>query len=318
MSSTSRPQLRLLTTPPSPTTYTHLLYGDASKRDSFLTIDKHGSSTSSSSSSTHSTSSTSHHSSASSHTNASVHSSPITLKYADDHYPLITTLNSPPSVSHTHPSVQLAHHVAQLNNSLIRALSTSYNHCLTIHPCNDTATDFLLFNSFIASTIQQHLASTTTLFATLKKLVPSTNSPTPQHHFTEALTLFTKYTTSTTSPEYSGLTLRHIIDTFTPPLLQHFQSQIRTIISTTNISLIHLPTLKAITTDFINLEYDLHISTPLFLGSQDRNFTIDRMTSSFPAKSRTFKVVRTWYARKHSGAWRFSGSDFEGRRRRLG
>ena len=146
------------------------------------------------------------------------------------------------------------------------------------------------------------------------------HSNTEQHEsFMDGLTVFTKYVTTTTSSGYNGLTLRHIIESFAPKLIEHLHDEIPSLLSTHIIedekALMNVWTQASA---MAQKDSDLYVAGPFFLGCQDKTFRIDGMEGDFPGVPWVLEtVVRGWYARRHAGAWRFLPSDLNGRRRLL-
>ncbi len=143
---------------------------------------------------------------------------------------------------------------------------------------------------------------------------------TEQHEsFMDGLMVYTKYVTSTSAVEYNGLTLRHMIESFAPKLIEHLHDEITSLLSTHVVK--DEAALLAVwkqAAAMAQKDNDLYVVGPFFLGCQDKEFRIDGMEGDFPRVPWVLeKVVQTWHARRYAGAWRFLPSDLNGKRRLL-
>ncbi|EXJ81789.1 hypothetical protein A1O1_07854 [Capronia coronata CBS 617.96] len=304
--------------------YLHLLYLSEADRQAYRldmehapsspslrSVRSHGSFLSASSRSTSGTSQASSH---------------ATLRFVDDHYPLITTVhqNTVPASGHKgHSASWCARQMAQIHNTIIRALNASWNHAVLVQPCTQEASDFLHFNQRLMRTLNQHHhVEDNYLFPEIEKLLgrPGAMEENMKGHesFAEGLTLFEKYLSVTKPSEFCGLTFRHIIESFAPSLIQHLHDEIT---SLANLDVPEPNALKKIWRHAERLaikDANLYRDLPWYLGCQDRTFTIDGIRGDFPAGPWILEaLIRNWHSRKHAGAWRFCPSDLSGRRRQL-
>ncbi|KAK5261066.1 hypothetical protein LTR20_007683 [Exophiala xenobiotica] len=302
-------------------TYSHLLYLSDSERQSYTT---------SSSPSLRSSHSMRSNRSASSRSTTSTRGmSRISInapRFADDHYPLITTIRPetvPESVPKNHAALWCARQMAQIHNTIIRALNASWNHAVSIQPSTQEAADFLFFNQQICSTLEHHhKAEDDYLFPTVEKMLdrPGAMEGNSKGHesFAEGLAIYRKYVFLTKPSEFNGVTLRHIIESFAPDMIQHLHDEIPTLVG------LHRLDSKALMRVWKHAEHlatkdtDLYAVAPWMLGCQDRSFTIDGHKPDFPELPWILEVVaRSWLARKYAGAWKFCPSDLNGRRRQI-
>ncbi|KAK5445335.1 hypothetical protein LTS15_010116 [Exophiala xenobiotica] len=302
-------------------TYSHLLYLSDSERQVY---------TNSSSSSLRSSRSMRSNRSASSRSTTSTRgTSRISInapRFADDHYPLITTIHPetvPESVPKNHAALWCARQMAQIHNTIIRALNASWNHAVSIQPSTQEAADFLFFNQQICSTLEHHhKAEDDYLFPTIEKMLnrPGAMEGNSKGHesFAEGLAIYQKYVFLTKPSEFNGITLRHIIESFAPDMIQHLHDEIPTFVS------LHRLDSKALMRVWKHAEHlatkdtDLYAVAPWMLGCQDKSFTIDGHKPDFPELPWILEVVaRSWFARKYAGAWNFCPSDLSGRRRQI-
>lgn len=314
---------------PNQATYSHLLYLSDAERQLY-TSKMEGSSSSSLRSlysvrSNRSTSSSAK-SQASSATSGPSRPSMQKHRYADDHYPLISTIhpeNVPASVPKKHSALYCARQMAQIHNTIIRALNSSWNHAVSVKPNTQEASDFLLFNQQIFSTLDHHhKVEDDYMFPEIEALLhrPGAMEVNAKGHesFAEGLAIFQKYVFVTKASEYNGVTLRHIIEAFAPDLIQHLHDEIPTLAS------LHVLDSSALMKVWKEAEHrtlkdqNLYSDAPWTLGCQDKSFMIDGEKCGFPDVPWILEVViRNWHAKRHAGAWRFCPSDLCGRRRRL-
>ena len=104
-------------------------------------------------------------------------------------------------------------------NTLIRALTYSYNHCLRLRPCTQEAADFLMFNQQIALCLHQYRSVERDLNrpeddALLNELGAVIKGVESHTNFIEDIRIFEEYVMSTTADEYNGFALRDIIKAF--------------------------------------------------------------------------------------------------------
>jgi len=213
--------------------------------------------------------------------------------------------------------------MAQIHNTSIRAINSSYNNSLSIQPSTQEAEDFLLYNQQIATFLAHyHHVEDAYLFPEIERLLgkPGAMEENKAGHekFMEAFHVFEKYVFRTTAAEYNGLTLRHIIESFAPDLIKHLHDEIPTLVS------LHVLNGKDLMKAWKEAEHratkniDLNSGAPWILGCQDRGFEIDGEKCTFPGMPwAAASLVRHWHARKHKGAWRYCPSDLNGARREL-
>ena len=309
---------------PNQARYSHLLYLSEPERQLYVArMEKSSTSSLRSSNSVRSSrSATSASSISTGHTKLSMQ----TPRFVDDHYPLITTIHPetvPSSVSKHHAAFWCARQMAQLHNSIIRALNASWNHAISVQPDTQDAADFLLFNQLLFNTLyHHHHVEDDYMFPAFAKLLrrPGAMEGNTKGHdsFAEGLAVFQKYVFITKSSEFSGLTFRHIIESFAPELIQHLHDEIPTLLS------LHVVDSKALMkiwkqAEHIATKYNsLYTDAPWTLGCQDKSFLIDGQKCDFPGVPWVAEtLLRTWHAKKHAGAWNFCPSDLSGRRRLL-
>lgn len=214
--------------------------------------------------------------------------------------------------------------MAQIHNSFIRAINSSYNHCLAVLPSTQEAADFLLFNQQIALCLDHHHhVEDDYMFPEIEKLLgkPGAMSENVAGHekFMEAFHVFEKYVTRTTADEYNGLTLRHIIESFAPDLVKHLHAEISTL-----VALHVVKNERALLKIWKHAEHlatkdaDLYLNAPFMLGCQDKEFEIDGERCTFPDMPWAIEsMVRNWTSWRHGGAWKYCPSDLQGRRRQI-
>ncbi|KAJ9605563.1 hypothetical protein H2200_010220 [Cladophialophora chaetospira] len=247
-------------------------------------------------------------------------------RYVDDHYPLITTIrteNIPSSVSKDHSAFWCARQMAQIHNTIIRALNASWNHSISVKPDTQEAADFLLFNQQLFHTLDHHHhVEDDYMFPAFEKLLgqPCAMEENTKGHesFAEGLAIFRKYVSVTKSSEFNGVTLRHIIEAFAPNLIQHLHDEIPTLVNLHVLDSKELMKIWKHAEHMATKDNSLYTDAPWTLGCQDKSFLIDGQKGDFPGVPWVAEaLIRNWHAKKHAGAWSFCPSDLSGRRRLL-
>ena len=106
-------------------------------------------------------------------------------------------------------------------NTLIRALTYSYDHCLLLRPCTQEATDFLMFNQQIALCLYQyrHIESDSSRpgdDALLNELGAVTTTVESRKKLIDGVRIFEEYAAQTTADEYNGVIFQDIIQALGP------------------------------------------------------------------------------------------------------
>ncbi len=136
--------------------------------------------------------------------------------------------------------------------------------------------------------------------------------------FAEGLAVFQKYVFVTKSSEFSGLTFRHIIESFAPELIQHLHDEIPTLLNLHVIDSKELMRIWKQAEHIATKDNSLYTDAPWTLGCQDKSFLIDGQKCDFSGVPWVAEaLIRTWHAKKHAGAWDFCPSDLSGKRRLL-
>lgn len=249
-----------------------------------------------------------------------------TPRWADDHYPLITTIHPeaiPASVPKNHTAIWAARHMAQIHNTIIRGLNASWNHAVSVKASTQEVTDFLLYNQQLYTTLDHHHhVEDDFLFPELEKMLnrPGAMEENTKGHesFAEGLAIFQKYVFNTTASEYNGVTFRHIIDSFAPSLIQHLHDEIPTLLALHVLDSNALVKLWKKAGQIATKDATLTTDAPWTMGCQDKTFTIDGEKSDFPGIPWFIEaLVRKWHGKKHAGAWKFCPSDLYGMRREM-
>ena len=312
-----KPQLNLSTAPILTNKYAHLLYVDTPKRTTLMAQSY------SSPSSIHSV--CSEHSAAS---NPSSHTSAHSIQmptYADEHYSLINTIQPeliPSHIPKDHAAIHCARMMSQIHNMVIRALNSSYNHCLTIEPNTQEAGDFLIFNKQLCATLNHHHHTEDDLFPEIERLLgkPGAMEDNTAGHgkFMGNLRVFEAYVNNTKPSEYNGLTFRHLIEGFAPDLIQHLHDEIPTLTKLYVLDSRELMKVWKVAEHIATKDTDLYTAAPFTLGCQDKSFKVDGKDSEFSGIPWLVeKAVEKWHARRYAGAWRYCPSDLSGKRRLL-
>ena len=213
--------------------------------------------------------------------------------------------------------------MSQIHNTIIRALNSSYNHCLTIEPDTQEATDFLFFNQQLCVTLDHHHHTEDDyLFPEIERLLgkPSAmeNNTAGHEKFMEALHVFDAYVNNTKPSEYNGLTFRHMIEAFAPDLIQHLHDEIPTLTKLYVIDSKELMKVWKVAEHLATKDTDLYTAGPFTLGCQDKSFKVDGKDGEFPGLPWLLeRLMEKWHARRHAGAWKYCPSSIRGERKLL-
>ncbi|RMZ83398.1 hypothetical protein DV737_g1723, partial [Chaetothyriales sp. CBS 132003] len=245
-------------------------------------------------------------------------------KYVGDHYPLIRTISPhliPAHVSKDHSAIFCARMMAQMHNTVIRAINSSYNHALSIGL--EDAEDFLFFNRQICEMIRHHHATKDEyLYPAIEKLLGKAGamSSNKAGHggFMQSFKVFEAYVERAKPAEYIGLTFRHLIEAFAPRLIQHLHDEIPTLTAAWVLDSGELMKVWKKAEEMATRDAGQRTLACWVLGCQDRSFKLDGKACEFPNSPGLVQwLVGKFYGKKHEGAWRWCPSDLQGRRRLL-
>lgn len=244
-------------------------------------------------------------------------------RYADDHYPLITSI--PATAKPTHSSIL---DMAHTYNTYIRAINSCYNNATVID--DDEVSDYLFFAQTLFNILslqlridQQHLVPLLhrpTLYPRVaaRKTVSIHDNLTFQSSFQAWAT----YVHNPASQRcFSGEEVQAYMSTFAPILVQHLHDAVyslNALISQGTLIPEHLSKICSTMEESRAATLDLYTDVALLIGCHDRHFTINgqRAEQRFPQLPLgTTTMVKKWHSRRHDGAWRFCSSDFSGKRR---
>ncbi|RMZ78891.1 hypothetical protein DV738_g3700, partial [Chaetothyriales sp. CBS 135597] len=251
-----------------------------------------------------------------------------TPRYVGDHYPLIRTISPhliPAHVAKDHSAIFCARSMAQMHNTVIRAINSSYNHALAVR--FEDADDFLFFNKQLCAMIRHHQTTTDTyLFPAIEKLLLSKtggdmniSSKIAEHErFMHSFKLFEAYVQRTKPAEYVGRTFRHLIESFAPRLIQHLHDEIPVLTSAWVLDSGELMKAWKKSHEKASRRAGSQVQACWVLGCQDRSFQVDGRACEFPnVTGLVHWLVGRLYGKKHERAWRWCPSDLQGRRRLL-
>lgn len=244
-------------------------------------------------------------------------------RYADDHYPLITSITS--KSENIDSSIV---DMAQACNTIIRAINSCYNHAVNVD--NDEIHDYLFFSQTLFNILSQQLkVDQQYLQPLLHKPVMhprlATRKSTNIHDdriFHASFHAWANYIHDSASEQFfSGEDVQSYISRFAPLLVQHYHDEVTQLNVLVNDDILmpgHLSKIWSRYEQTLSAALDLSTDAALLVGCHDRHFTINgrRIDQKFPRLPvGTAIMVRKWHSRKHEGAWRFCSSDFSGKRR---
>lgn len=260
--------------------------------------------------------------SASSSTRSSRPASSASSRFADEHYPLISSVVTAGKLT-DFVVLEMAHAF----NQYIRALNSCYNYSLTID--DDEVPDFLFFNQTLFNILSQHLkVDQQCLQPLLHRPVSSrcnskkSLSIYDDDRFHASLHAWANYIHDSATIQYfSGDELQAHICSFAPTLVQHLHYEVAQLNSLVNEEILmpaHLSKIWSKFEETLSDKFDLYTDAALLVGCRDRYFTVNgqRSEQRFPRLPLgSTMMIKKWYTRKYDGAWRYCSSDFRGRRR---
>ncbi|RMD42300.1 hypothetical protein DV735_g2838, partial [Chaetothyriales sp. CBS 134920] len=208
-----------------------------------------------------------------------------TPRYVGDHYPLIRTISPhliPKHVSKDHSAIFCARTMAQMHNTVIRAINSSHNHALSIRL--EDAEDFLFFNQQLCAMIRHHQTTKDGyLFPAIEKLLVGktggdmniSSKIAEQERVMQSFKVFEAYVLRTKPAEYVGRTFRHMIESFAPRLIQHLHDEIPVLTSAWVLDSGELMKVWKKAQDKATRDAELHVQACWVLGCQDRSFQVD-------------------------------------------
>lgn len=251
-------------------------------------------------------------------------------KYADEHYPLISSINPgsvikvPTGIPKTHMAFVCASKMAAIHNTMIRALNASYNHAPSVTADTPRCKDFLHFNQVLCTMLDHHHETEDNfLFPAWEEMMGRSGGMEENvkghEAFMEGFHAFQKYVSDPASvSHFDAIKHRENIEWFAPELIQHLHNEIPTILSLYTHEDSAMKKIWEQADKMATSGVDMHTFGPIVLGCQDKTFLIDGEIPDFPGMPWIAEyLVRKWYARRYSGVWDFCPSDLQGQRRLL-
>lgn len=249
----------------------------------------------------------------------------FTSRYADDHYPLISSVSQ--YTAHVAaPILDMAH----AYNTYIRAINSCFNHAMFVDASE--ISNFLFFNQTLFNVLSQHLQTE------LQYLHPLLHRPMSEHQpsqrrsisihddnlFAASFQAWGNFIhDQSTQMIYSGDELQAHINSFAPRLVQHLHdgvSQLNDLVVDGILMAEHLSKIWSSFEDTLANSLDRYTDAALLVGCHDRQFTVNgkRSEQHFPKlPTGATTMIKKWHSRRHDSAWRYCSSDFSGRRRFL-
>lgn len=220
----------------------------------------------------------------------------------------------------SHFSVQMATDMCHVHNLIIRGLNSIYLQSPYVRKDQDIRDLFLYTKALIQCINAHHDGEERYLFP---GLIAYTGNPDimsenqAQHEtFHSGLQTLDHYCSSTPTAGFSHVAFQEIIRSFASALYQHLSDEIPTILSLRDIPGDVLKPLWRRAERHINEVGSMDEMFPLAFGCIDRGYEAGR--HKFPPVPLVVNlVVKYWFARKHSSAWRFNPCDMWGKPRPL-
>lgn len=246
------------------------------------------------------------------------------LRYADDHYPLITSVASGSNFEATLVTMAHAH------NTLIRAVNSCYNHAKTV--TEEQISDYLLFSQTLFNTISQFLKIHQDVVEPILQRTTFQSHTRPRRSLmifqnSEFVTPFHAWAHHIHNHDdndlFFGDYVISLLNRFAPLLVQHLHDTVSVLgglVTMKTLSTTQLHKIWSVINQSMVDNLDVETDMILLFGSQDRRFKINgkTQTEDFPAVAATTALkVRRWHSRQNKRVWTFCSSDFSGRRRLL-
>lgn len=249
----------------------------------------------------------------------------FTSRFADDHYPLISSISQ--YTAHVAaPLLDMAH----AYNTYIRAINSCFNHAMFVDASE--ISDFLFFNQTLFNVLSQHLQTEQQYLQPLLHRPASDRQPLfrrslsihEDNLFVASFQAWGNFIhDQSTQMVYSGDELQAHINSFAPRLVQHLHdgvAQLNELVFDGILMSEHLAKIWSKFEETLANGLDRYTDAALLVGCHDRNFTINgrRSEQHFPKlPTGATTMIKKWHSRRHDSAWRYCSSDFSGRRRFL-
>ncbi|TVY23083.1 Sterol-4-alpha-carboxylate 3-dehydrogenase,decarboxylating [Lachnellula hyalina] len=201
------------------------------------------------------------------------------------------------------------------HNTIFRALNSIYYQALKILPGSPEIADFLTYCSIVFEFMHHHnLSEEHHFFPAIQKHTGNSElmQVNLQQHrkIDDAFEPLQKYAELVSRDEYDGHKLRFLIDKFAPIYQEHMKAEIDTILDLHDkIDSVSLMKIDKNMRDTAENYSDIFKAAPLYLGCQDKNFTVDGEKIPFPEVSfLAAYFVDLVLSPRHKGAWRFNPS----------
>ncbi|KIM95797.1 hypothetical protein OIDMADRAFT_75892, partial [Oidiodendron maius Zn] len=154
--------------------------------------------------------------------------------WANRPYPLITTPTAKGAKASV-GSIHVATGMALAHNLFIRYLNSIYLQATGITRSEDVDAFLLYCRAWCTIIHEHHQGEETTFFSMIAEYTAEKDimkTSVEQHNaFDSGIQVFEKYVTETPPKDYSGSTLRTLIDNFAPALVKHLHAEISTLLS---------------------------------------------------------------------------------------
>ncbi|KAH7312948.1 hypothetical protein BKA65DRAFT_149307 [Rhexocercosporidium sp. MPI-PUGE-AT-0058] len=243
-------------------------------------------------------------------------------QWVDGPIPLMSPPKQTPEYSPE--TIKVATEMTLAHNVFLRNLNAMYLQCTHIHTPTDIA-DFLTFSkAFYLALHHHHWGEEKFFFPAVEKYTekPGLMSTNVNQHqaFDVGLEAFHGYVEKVRmgEEEYDGVRFRELLNGFGGVLETHLREEIGTLLELEQFGGGKLKgAWDELERAVMNDIGDKNLILPIALGANDTTFEggVHAWWPPFP-----FFVpylVKFWYMRKHSGAWRFSPCDVFGRPREL-
>ncbi|USP78801.1 hypothetical protein yc1106_06075 [Curvularia clavata] len=245
--------------------------------------------------------------------------------WADTPFALLKIPGQPGAPTCTNPGIlHVCIEMACVHNLLLRGLNSIYHQAPFVSDPKDVS-DLMLYTTAWADTIHHHHAAEEKyFFPRIEELAAEAGQAcnmqanVAQHEgFEGGMADMVKWAKAVAAGEekYDGEELKRRIDVFAPLLTTHLHEEIDTLIGLDKCDSKQVEKAMKDTADEGGKTADPNLVIPLIMGCLDKNYP---GSEHFPPLPFFVPYLNAyWFARKHTGCWRFNPSDHWGKPRPL-
>ncbi|KAF1817441.1 hypothetical protein P152DRAFT_19287 [Eremomyces bilateralis CBS 781.70] len=243
--------------------------------------------------------------------------------WADEPFALLETPSKTMDKS-SHYAIVVASEMTHSHNVLIRGLNSIYQQAPLVKNPQDVEDLLFYCQAWVMMVHHHHETEEETLFPDLEEFTqkPGIMAGNQAQHnaFHDGMEKFSEYAKNTKPDEYKWDEMKAVIDAFAPSLYTHLREEIQTLLDLRQYDSDGVKTVWGKTEDAAKGGKHPHLFEmimPCVMGNVDKTYE-GGIHKEFPPWPFFIPyAVHYWFARSHTGAWRFCPSDFWGNPRPL-